>query len=87
MIIVSQDKTLFINFDNVSAIAIDDNDTNRKIYTRCNNDDNVLLGKYATKERTKEVLKEIYQAVENWENLKAGQPTGECRFRYEMPEE
>lgn len=87
MIIVSQDETILINFDNVSAIAIDDNNTKKQIHARRNNDDVVMCGEYATEERTKEVLKEIYQAVENWENLKAGQPTGECRFKYEMPKE
>lgn len=29
MIIVSQDETILINFDNVSAIAINDNDTKK----------------------------------------------------------
>lgn len=59
MIIVSQDKTIIINFNNVSAIAIDDNNTKKQIHVRCNNDDDVIIGEYATEERTKEVLEKI----------------------------
>lgn len=64
MIIVSQDETIFINLENVSAIAIDDNNTKKQIHARCNNDDVVMCGEYATEERTKEVLQEM---IERWE--------------------
>ena len=29
----------------------------------------------------------IKKRLENWENLKAGQPTGICSPKYEMPKE
>ena len=34
-----------------------------------------------------EVLEEISERLENWENLKVGQPTGICSYRYIMPKE
>lgn len=57
MIIVSQDKTVFINFDNVNAIAIDNKNTKKQIYARCNNDDDVMLGEYVTKKGQKKYFK------------------------------
>ncbi len=60
MIIVSQDKDKIFNFDNASLIFIQDNneiwiDTEKT----CN-----LLGKYHTKERTKEVLQDIVMDIQ-----------------------
>lgn len=67
MIIVSQDETIILNFDNVSAITIDNIDIKRQIHARCNNDDDVILGEYATEERAKEVLQEIIEVLKNEE--------------------
>ncbi len=89
MIIVSQDETMFINFDNVSAIAIDDNNTKKQIHARCNNDDDVMLGEYATEERTKEILQEIVEKYED-STIELGKKImsfGEYNFVYEMPKE
>ena len=61
MIIVSQDKTVIINFDNASDIHIDNKDTNRKIWATSSSI-SYLLGEYATEERAKEVLIKIGSA-------------------------
>ncbi|MEE1389273.1 MAG: hypothetical protein U0M00_01700 [Clostridia bacterium] len=68
MIIVSQDKDKIFNFDNVSLIFIQDNneiwvDTEKT----CN-----PLGKYHTKERTKEVLQDIVNEYGKYLELKGG---------------
>lgn len=64
MVIVNQDENIIINLENVSAITINDNDTKKQVYARCNNDDDVMIGEYRTEARTKEVLQEI---IERWE--------------------
>ena len=59
MIILSQDKDIVINFDNVKSLWIDDNvldKTNTSFYI---NADDEVVGEYKTEERAKEVLKEI----------------------------
>lgn len=99
MIIVSQDNDKvikrIINLDNIIYLSIDrpgendfviifkDNTMNDNELTKYN----CLLGVYKTEERAKEVLQEIIERLENWENLKAGQPTGICSPKYEMPKE
>ena len=40
-----------------------------------------------TEERAKEVLQEIVNTIESWEDLKTGQPHGMPSFKYEMPKE
>ena len=83
MIIVSQDKTEIINFDKVQNIYVSGRFIS--LYFELNN--NEVIGTYKTEERAKEVLQEIIERLENWENLKAGQPTGICSPKYEMPKE
>ena len=66
MIIVSQDKRSVINFEKVKVININKSDL-REIgaYFNCDEEnslDNILLGKYKTEERAKEVLQEIILA-------------------------
>lgn len=85
MIIVSQDKTRIINFESLIEIRITQEDIYylrgeaiNRIYEK--------LGKYDTEERAKEVLQEIINRYENWENMKVGQPSGICLPIYEMPE-
>lgn len=57
MLIVSQNKASVLNFDNVNLIG-----TNKDgdIKARLGIDDIIVLGKYKTEERAKEVLQEIY---------------------------
>jgi hypothetical protein len=86
MIIVSQDKRFIVNFSNIYSIGLDE--ANRIYYINCTFEKaNGTLGIYETEERAKEVLQEIIKNIENWENLKAGQPSGICKFVYEMPKE
>ncbi len=88
MIIVSDNKTYFVNFDNVTQISIEINkEKEYGIIVTTTNDDEFPLAVYKTEERAKEILEEISERLENWENLKAGQPTGVCSYRYIMPKE
>ena len=58
MIIVSQDKTKIVNFDNLFNIDYYKTDGNFDIDANTENDI-VCLGHYKTEERAKEVLQEI----------------------------
>lgn len=87
MIIVSQDKNI-IKFDNLIEIYKTFGDEKAvKIEAEKINDGYINLGEYVTEERANEVLEEISERLENWENLKVGQPTGVCSYRYIMPKE
>lgn len=91
MIIVNQDRNMIVNSDNVENIDIvaDLDGTGKipfKIYFATSSS-REELGTYKTEERAKEVLQEIITRYKNWENLKAGQPTGLCLPVYEMPKE
>ena len=81
MIIVNQDKNKIINFDNINFISVECGKEVRVDTEKSNN----LLGRYKTEERAKEVLQEIIDRYTNWEDLKAGQPSGICSPKYEMP--
>lgn len=94
MIIVSQDKENIVNFEKVNIINI--NQLNKKqigAWFSCNEkeENNVLLGEYATKVRAKEVLQEIinYASVSE---INDNYQVADIRLklakmcRYEMPE-
>lgn len=93
MIIVSQDKEKIVNFDNVNMILVRE----KKIISFDNTfnsgtDDGDLIGVYETKERAKEVLKEIYEFYEVAKRYECSSNNGltiflEERFVYEMPKE
>ena len=89
MIIVEQDKTYLVNFDNVEQItlAVDREEKEYGVIATTTSNEEIVMGIYKTEERAKEVLQEIITRYENWENLKAGQPTGVCSPKYEMPKE
>ena len=90
MIIVSQDKKRIVNFDNLTQVYITHcEEDNTGYFIRFETVDSLYedLGEYATEERAKEVLQEIIERYTNWNNLVYGQPTGECRPKYEMPKE
>lgn len=90
MIIVSQDKEVIVNFNNVQAINVHmQNKKQVAAWFSCNenNRNNVLLGEYATEERAKEVLEETITRYANWENMKMGQPSGICEPVYYMPQD
>ena len=86
MIIVSQDKTEIVNFNNIESVWISKEEEG--IFSiEATADTNASLGEYATEERAKEVLQEIIERYTNWNNLVYGQPTGEGSPKYEMPKE
>lgn len=90
MIIVSQDKTRIINFENLIEICI----TQKDIYYLRGEAINRIyekLGKYETEERAKEVLQEIWRFYEIAKRYECSSNNGitlflEKRFTYEMPE-
>ncbi len=89
MIILNQDRTSILNFNNVSNIYIDTNETNKKIYsTNTMGTIETMLGEYKSEERAKEVLQEIIEALaprkpQNLTELANYRQT----IKYEMPEE
>ena len=85
MIIVSQNKKNIYNFDNVKSIDILSNE----IYISDDilSDMGTCIAYYETEERAKEVLQEIVNAIECWEDLKVGMPHGTPSFKYELPKE
>ena len=84
MIILNQKKDIIINFSNVVSIYVQEKNV-QVLMTFI--EDALILGKYDTEERAKEVLSEIMERYTNWNNLVYGQPTGECSPKYEMPKE
>ena len=89
MLILSQDQSFILNFDNIESIEIGNFEENRGrgiIYARLTSDYFYTIGEYNTIERAKEVLQEILERYTNWNNLMYGQPTGFCSPKYEMPE-
>lgn len=62
MIIISQEKDVIVNFDNVENIWINnplENDEGKFEIRAESYSNNMLIGEYKTEERAKEVLKEI----------------------------
>ena len=85
MIIVSQGKTVHINYDNIEVTYLLKKDDKIQINMRGNYD--YTIGEYKTKERAKEVLQEI---VENYrKNIIHGSSScfGSTKVVYEMPED
>ena len=89
MIIVSQDKTKIVNFDNLIQIYITQDEEETANFIRYESVDSLYedLGEYKTEERAKEVLQEIIIRHGNWENMKMGQPSGICSPVYEVPKD
>ena len=100
MIIISRDKSIIVNFDNVNSIDIDivvDPDGIDKetpyIISYETNSKREELGIYKTEERAKEVLKDIisrYEAIELCKNKSSedlGFSLADYSPIYEMPKE
>ena len=100
MIIISQDKSVILNFDNTEAIAtlnplennLENNEGMFKVCAITPSDNEYTLGKYATEERAKEVLQEIIKVYQTTEICYRGQvnynPINSIhRPIYEMPKE
>lgn len=88
MIIVSQNRRVIVNFNQIECIDIrKDYEGRKKCFSlvTLKENNNVCLASYKTEERAKEVLAEIAERYSNWENFLAGQPQGICSPKYEMP--
>ena len=73
MLIVSQNKAVLINFDNILGIQEEEKDVGVKFV----GGDGLILGSYKTKKRAKEVLQEIVDVYKMYEDYGV----------YEMPKE
>lgn len=97
MIIVSQDKSEVINFNNVVRLEVSNNTHGQaliEVHNFCD-DFETVIGLYKTEERAKEVLQEIIKLYKATETFKAisnrisdevGAIAIENGFVYEMPE-
>lgn len=86
MIIVSQDKTEIVNFNNIESVWISKEEEG--IFSiEATADTNASLGEYQTEERAKEVLGEIIKTYTCWENFKYGIAEGIGTPKYEIPKE
>lgn len=82
MIIVSQDRDLIINFDNVTVIGIAQNNS-KEIDSITVDKEEQYLGEYKTEERAKEVLAEII----NMYKFNRCEAVGQKNKVYKMPED
>lgn len=82
MIIVSQDRDLIINFDNVTVIGIAQNNS-KEIDSITVDKKEQYLGEYKTEERAKEVLAEII----NMYKFNKCEAVGQKNTVYKMPED
>lgn len=71
MIIVSQDKDLIVNFDNITVIGIAENNL-KEIDSITTDGAEQFLAEYATEERAKEVLQEIVKKYSSYMQLNGG---------------
>lgn len=89
MLILSQDKSFILNFDNIESIEIGNFEENRGrgiIYARLTSDYFYTIGEYNTIERAKEVLQEIIEhyKINDW--IQSDSVTIKNKVVYEMPE-
>ena len=93
MIIVSQDKTKIVNFDNLTQIYITQDEEKTATFIRYETVDSLYddLGEYKTEERAKEVLQEIIDKFMEYGQMQklAGDIKQVCEIpkKYEMPKE
>lgn len=89
MIIVNQDKEMIVNFDNVEYIWISKLEKNEddtfKIVTQAAFG-NMIIGRYKTEGRAKEVLQEIISKYKQWGKDANNAVTISPKV-YEMPKE
>lgn len=74
MIIVSQNKTKIVNFDNLIQIYITQDEEETANFIRYESVDSLYedLGEYKTEERAKEVLQEMIKEYSSYLELKGG---------------
>ena len=88
MIIVSQDKTKIVNFDNLTQIYITQDEEETANFIRYESVDSLYedLGEYKTEERAKEVLQEIISKYKTTlYNSKTNETVVNIPKIYEMP--
>jgi len=89
MLIVSQDKTIIINFNKIQQIYVSD----KYISAIYELHDSEVIGTYKTEKRAKEVLQEIIARYEHTQYIKGFGREIDCyevgikNFAYEMPKE
>ena len=86
MIIVSQDKDIILNFENIDVILVgnplDTDNGEFQIIANTISDNEVRLGCYKTEERAKEVLKEILKAKATFELFRTAPAGGKIQADY-----
>lgn len=89
MIIVEQDKTYFVNFNNVSqvTVAVNKKEEEYAVMVQTIDEEELVMGIYETEERAKEVLEQITEKYENIELAKYDRTSFATRdnFIYRMP--
>ena len=88
MIIVSQDKTKIVNFDNLIQVYITQDEEETANFIRYESVDSLYedLGQYETEERAKEVLQEIISKYKTTlYNSKTNETVVNIPKIYEMP--
>lgn len=85
MVIVSQNKNIIVNFDNIAHIFIESGSKTTIGYGRMSGCSETL-GYYATEQRAKEVLKEIVSKYRQY-NLDNNKAVTILPKVYEMPKE
>lgn len=89
MLILSQDQSFILNFDNIESIEIGNFEENRGrgiIYARLTSDYFYTIGEYNTIERAKEVLQEIIEAYKENRVVIIDNVKAENKVIYKMPE-
>ena len=91
MIIVSQDKTKIVNFDNLIQIYITQDEEETANFIRYESVDSLYedLGEYKTEERAKEVLAEIIKSYRDYRTAECDGYTNVLQETavFDMPEE
>lgn len=90
MIIVSQDETKTVNFDNLTQIYITQDEEETATFIRYETVDSLYddLGEYKTEERAKEILQEIIHIYGECNASCASTGYGYVKNKvYEMPKE
>lgn len=76
MVIISQDKTMILNFENIETIEIgnplENNDGKFKILCDTTSDNQYTIAEYEKEKRAKGVLKEIVEKYSSYLELKGG---------------
>lgn len=93
MLIMNQKQNMIIDTTKFKRIYIIESGKRPVKYSICGEIDSdsleiIILGEYGTsQENAKKVLKELFDRIGSWENLKYGQPSGICTPTYEMPDQ